>query len=119
MAAYITYLYGSTGGTSEKGTISIKGKNLEVMKYKVDTRQGGQNIKTKVWFNKEIPGGLVKTYSKTDGYATVDSNMELVDFKMIKSFGDSNWMEPLLKLQKQFYPHIDLGLPLPANRIPQ
>jgi hypothetical protein len=70
-------------GTYEEGTETIKtaGQEFKTKWYKTKTKISGVTIESKMWISEDVPGAMVRMESKSTGTSTVDSAIELVEFK--------------------------------------
>ncbi len=69
----------SLGKGSE--TLTVAGKPIECQWIETETNQGGNKTSVKLWNSSAVPGGVVKSVSKTSGAMEVEATTEVVDFK--------------------------------------
>lgn len=64
--------------------VTVAGKTFKCKTTETTMKQGNNTTKSKVWMSDDVPQGMVKMQSSTEGDMKMSSNMELVAFEITK-----------------------------------
>lgn len=66
--------------TMGKETITVAGKSYDCTTTEVNTEMSGMKVHSKTWTSADVPGGMVKMTSSTEGATPSKTTMTLVEY---------------------------------------